>query len=158
MPAWGNFGAGSIRSPMPPTQTARRVEAGGNIGAEPRAERRQRRLVEREAPQRAQRPQCRRGVARPAADAGGDREVLFEMQRRAGRTDAGMLGKQARGAQHQIVVAIAGEARRLGPGHLQRQRGCRPDRHPIADVGEGDEAVDEVIAVRPAPGQMQNRG
>ena len=75
------------------------------------------------------------------------------MKCRAGAPSAGMLGQQAGRAQHQIVVAPSREARRLGPGHLERQRRRRPSRHPVADIGKADEAVEQMIAVRPPPGQ-----
>lgn len=53
------------------------------------------------------------------------------------------------------IVSTAGNLAGFGAGHLKRQRRRGPSRHPIADIGKGDEAIDEVIPVGSPPGDMQ---
>jgi hypothetical protein len=56
----------------------------------------------------------------------------------------------AGGAQHQIVLAKPGERGGFRPAHFKRKRvgRCRYDL--VADIGERDEAIKQMVAVRPA--------
>ena len=78
-------------------------------------------------------PQRRRGVRRAAADAGRDRQPLFETEGAEAQI-LDPLGEIARGAQHEIVVAGAGRGRgRAGDIEREGRRGrqataCRPRR------------------------------
>ena len=74
--------------------------------------------------------------------------MLVEAQRRV-RRDAVMPREPTRGAQHQIVAVEPGKRRRFRPAHRQRQRFGRRRGDLVADIGEGDEAVEQVIAVGP---------
>src|SRR6185312_937302 len=131
-----------------------RHEADRNIGAEARADRRERSLVEAEVPKLVERAQCRRRIARAAANAGGDRQAL-EQSERCSRWPAGFGGEQLRRAPDEIVRVRARELRRLRSAYRQRQRRRRLGRDVIADIGEGDKAVEQVIAVRAPADDME---
>ncbi len=129
------------------------MQAGRDVGAKAGAKTAQIRFVDRHAPQGAQRAQRRRRIARTAADAGGDRQVLLQMEGGVGG-NPGMTGEQARGTEHQIVLAQFGETGRLRTVDRQGQRREFSRSDPIADIGKRDEAVDQMIAVRPHSDQM----
>lgn len=79
--------------------------------------------------------------------------MLVERQGRAGIRGAHQRG----GAQNQIGgagIEIAGE--RAGERQREAGRGSGRDLDPVADRGEGDEAVEQVIAVGAAAGDMQS--
>ena len=86
------------------------------------------------------------GVGRPPAQAGGDGQALVQRHPQRRLAGSGRLAQGAKGAQDQIV-GLGRQARAERAGHGQRQAIRRLDRHPVADVGEGDEAGQGMIAV-----------
>ena len=153
MPHVGSAGAGSRRSPTPPMRAARPARQTGTSAPSPAASLASAAGSGASAPQPAQQPQRRRRIGRPAADAGRHRQVLVQHQMRA-RRHAGLRRQRPRRTQHQIV-GFAGEPRGERPRHLQRQRIRRRGAQRVADPGEHDQAVQQVVAVVPAAGQVQ---
>lgn len=66
-----------------------------------------------------------------------------------------MRGEPPGRAQHQIVVAEPGQCRGFRAGYLERQRVGRRGGDLVADIGEGDEAVEQVIAVAAPADDME---
>jgi hypothetical protein len=66
-----------------------------------------------------------------------------------------MGGARARGAQHEIVVAEPGERPGFRSAHRQRQRVGRRGDDLVADIGKGDQAVEQVIAIRAPADDME---
>ena len=93
------------------------------------------------------------GVRRPAADPRGDRQLLLEMQRRRGR-DTAMLGQCPRCLQDQIIRATAERGGKRA-GDAQAQIARRSGGQPVADIGEGDQAVEFAIPAPPPAGDME---
>jgi len=101
-------------------------------------------------PQLVQHLQSSGGVGRASTDAGGHRQILLQRQARAAGLAArsrGPILQRAGGAQDQIVIIVAGQRRGEGAGHLQRQSLGAFARDLVADVGEGGQAAEFVIAV-----------
>jgi hypothetical protein len=130
-----------------------RRETGGNIGAQLQRQGGEALIAERLAPEPGQGAQCRRRIAGAAADPGRRRQSLVEMQRGAG-SDRGALSEEPGGAQYQIVIEPA-DCRRFRPGDRQGQRIGRHGGDFVADIGEGDQAVEQVIAVGAPPDDVQ---
>jgi hypothetical protein len=80
---------------------------------------------------------------------------LLVKRQRGFRRDPMVRGETAGGAQHQIVVAKPGERAGLGTADRERQGVGRRRNHLIADIGEGNEAVEQVVAVGAASGDVQ---
>lgn len=66
-----------------------------------------------------------------------------------------MRRERAGRAQHKIAVAEARERHRLGTADGQRQHLSRRCGHLVADIGKGDEAVEQVQAVGAAADDVQ---
>jgi hypothetical protein len=89
---------------------------------------------------------CRR-VARAAADARGDRKNFFERDERARRSTE-LARQQFSGTPDQVLVRIL--LRQCGAEGTRDRNGklaCRSDRDAVANVGEGDQAVEQMVAV-----------
>ena len=67
----------------------------------------------------------------------------------------GVVGQQTGGAQHQIVADFAGKARRLRSADFERQARSRLGDEVVADIGKGDQAVEQVITVGAPPGDVK---
>ena len=89
-------------------------------------------------------PQQRRGVGRSAAEPGRNRQVLLELDGAQLQPCVVLAQKGQRRLQQVGAVDVAGE--RTGGRHAALGPGVKHD--PIADRGEGHQALDLVIAVR----------
>ena len=141
---------------MPPTQTGRADEAGRHVGAEPR-----RRAPP--APPSSGRPPQRDRAARSVAAASLDPPPIPDAAgRRLSRCSAARR-RRCRGARRAAGRRAAPDCRRRArrapppPGRstVSDRRVGRRGGHPVADIGEGDQAVEQVIAVGAPPGDMQ---
>ena len=110
MPKLGQARRGSMRSPMPPTQTGRPARQAGTSAPSSAASAHGSLVVDRHPHSAASARSVAAASARAAADTGRGRQVLFEAQRRAAAITR-QRGQPAGGPQHQIVVAQAGERR-----------------------------------------------
>ena len=105
---------------------------------------------QRRLPEAGEEAERRGGVGGAAADAGGDRERLCQAQRRAVAGTA----QRERGAEHEVVGAgaeVAGE----GAVDGEREAGGGLGLEQIAEAGEDHEAVEQVVAVGAAAGDVQ---
>jgi hypothetical protein len=66
-----------------------------------------------------------------------------------------MRSEGACGAHHQIAVVEPRERRRFRPVHRKGQRVGRRRADRVADIGKGDKAVEQVIAVAASAGDVQ---
>ena len=132
-----------------------RGEADGHVGAGGAGGLQQARIVGGKAIGAGQQAQRRGGVRGAAAYAGGDRQIFGELERpEAQAGDA--LGEAMGGAQHQILGHCAGG----GGGRAidgERERLARREAQRIASAGEGDEALELVIAVGAAAENMKGQ-
>ena len=68
------------------------VEAGGEVGAQPRAESAERLFADRQLPQHREQPQHRCGIARPTADPSSNGQIFLQMKRGTA-SQTSVLGK-----------------------------------------------------------------
>ncbi len=132
MPAGGNPAAGSIRSPMPPTQTGRAARQAGVSAPSFSASAARASGPSGRCHIRVERAQRRRCIARPAADPRGGRQPLVEMQcgpegRGPRRCRSASSAKSRAARITRLSSPSAGEGARLGPADRQGQ-GRRPAR------------------------------
>jgi hypothetical protein len=66
-----------------------------------------------------------------------------------------MRGEPTGGAHYQIDVIEPGQRCGFRPRYFEGQRVGRRGGYLVADIGEGDEAVEQVIAVAPAADDME---
>ena len=124
-----------------------------NIGTEALRDSCQRSIIQSQLPKPAKSAQSGSGIRRAAAEPGRDRQALVEPEAGAG-ADARDLGELVRCPEHQIVLDRA-EPMSKGAGQLQGQIPGRLDGQLIADVGEGHEAVELVVAVGATAGDQE---
>ena len=132
-----------------------RRQADRHVGADGARRRPETIVVGGEAVFMGERAQRRRRVRRAAAEPGGDRQGLAQME--AAEPQAGRaFGERPRRAQHEIVVERPGR-RRGRPVDDERQRRAGLEAQPVAAAGEGDDAVEFVPSVRAPPEHMQRQ-
>ena len=145
---------GSIGQPVAPAlgPGGAGAQAHRAVGADDAGDGFQRRVVEIAGPAAlARQPQRRARVGRAAAQTGGDRQVLVQGHAPARLADPGGLAQRAQGLEDQVVAARPPGLRRTGPSTLSDRPLGRLDRDQVADVGEGDQAGERMIAVGRPP-------
>jgi len=119
-------------------------EAGGHVGAETARDLHQQRGLG-VAPQPRQRPERRGGVGGTAAEARGQRDALGQPHRH--RRAAVEGGGEAVDGGGDEAFARRPQRRRERPVDGEIERGGRGEREIVAEGGEGDDAVEQVVAV-----------
>jgi hypothetical protein len=128
-------------------------EADRHVGAEAEADPRQGRFRQSEVPQPVEAVQGSRGVGRAAADAGGHGQALGQANGGAERP-AGLGGERARGLQNEVVIGgVQGVAEGAVEG--EREIGGRREFELVAGRSEGDQAVEQMVAVGPPADDVQ---
>ena len=130
-----------------------RVEADRHVGAE--TERGLPKIacvLGAEPPQSGEAAQHRSRIGRAAAEAGRNRDALVERDSHIGGA-AELLRQRRRRPRRQIVARIQGAGERAG--YAEAEGFGRRDLQRVGERGEGDEAVQLVIAVGAAAGHME---
>ncbi len=96
----GSAGAGRTTSPSPAHPEGARYQTRRHVGPERGRDRQKLGLIAIELPEKVERAQRRRGVGRTAAYAGGNRQILFEMNARASSRVQRPRGAQAPNCRH----------------------------------------------------------
>jgi hypothetical protein len=142
--------ARAAHHPRPRIEAHRHVGAGGAGGGDHGG------MTEREAVQLGEQPQGGRRIRRAAADPGRHRQLLVQPERSVPQA-VHARGEVAGRAQDEVVVERPRRPGR-GTGNLQREVRARYQFQHVGHIGEGDEALQRMVAVaRPAAENVQGQ-